>query len=117
MKTRTMIALLTLTAWSFGQTTPVEVKRIPAKPKSIGSDGIPSPEQYPFTKLIGALETAPPKPAPKAVAKLVTDSWPASVTSSNYSTLLDELCFRYEYDYRDRMSIKKVPGAAEVYIN
>jgi RHS repeat-associated protein len=53
---------------------------------------------------------------PKAVAKLVTDSWPSTVSATYYSTLLDELCFRYEYDGKNRMSIKKVPGAAEVWM-
>jgi len=28
----------------------------------------------------------------------------------------NELCFRYEYDYRHRMIVKKQPGAAEVYM-
>jgi RHS repeat-associated protein len=28
----------------------------------------------------------------------------------------DELCFRYEYDQRNRMILKKVPGAGEVYM-
>jgi len=32
------------------------------------------------------------------------------------STLLNEQCFRYEYDYRDRMISKKIPGAGEVYM-
>lgn len=32
------------------------------------------------------------------------------------SSFADELCFRYEYDSRHRMSIKKVPGAAEVWM-
>ncbi|HEX2628261.1 MAG TPA: DUF6443 domain-containing protein, partial [Chitinophagaceae bacterium] len=30
------------------------------------------------------------------------------------STILDEQCFRYEYDERGRMSMKKIPGAGEV---
>lgn len=30
--------------------------------------------------------------------------------------LLKEQCFRYEYDYRNRMIMKKVPGAGEVYM-
>jgi RHS repeat-associated protein len=29
---------------------------------------------------------------------------------------INELCFRYEYDYRDRMIAKKVPGAGWVYM-
>lgn len=30
--------------------------------------------------------------------------------------LAKELCFRYEYDYRNRMIVKQVPGAAPVYM-
>jgi hypothetical protein len=32
------------------------------------------------------------------------------------STTADELCFRYEYDQRKRLYIKKVPGAGEVWM-
>lgn len=32
------------------------------------------------------------------------------------SSLLYELCFRYEYDERHRMIVKKIPGAGEVYM-
>lgn len=32
------------------------------------------------------------------------------------STVLNEQCFRYEYDYRKRMIMKKVPAAGEVYM-
>ncbi len=32
------------------------------------------------------------------------------------TTLLNEQCFRYEYDQRNRMIMKKVPGAGEVYM-
>lgn len=32
------------------------------------------------------------------------------------SSFADELCFKYEYDYRHCMIIKKVPGAAEVWM-
>jgi RHS repeat-associated protein len=31
-------------------------------------------------------------------------------------TILAERCFRYEYDQRNRITMKKVPGAGEVYI-
>jgi RHS repeat-associated protein len=41
-----------------------------------------------------------------------TESVVSSGTIS--STIADELCFRYEYDNRDRMIIKKVPGAGEM---
>jgi RHS repeat-associated protein len=44
---------------------------------------------------------------PRAV-ELLNGSW--IVTQS----LADEFCFRYEYDGRNRMIIKKVPGAGEV---
>ena len=42
---------------------------------------------------------------PKAVDQLVAGSWVMSLS------LLDGLCFRYEYDYRQRMIGKKVPGS------
>ena len=41
--------------------------------------------------------------------ELISGSWTLMDT-----TVLKELCFRYEYDNRSRMIIKKVPGAAEV---
>ncbi len=45
---------------------------------------------------------------PRAVALVNTcGTWTIS------SGIANELCFRYEYDYRNRMSIKKVPGAGE----
>ncbi|MEO8404594.1 MAG: DUF6443 domain-containing protein [Chitinophagaceae bacterium] len=44
---------------------------------------------------------------PKGVEVLATNSWVLS-------SLLNEQCFRYEYDIRSRMIRKKVPGAAEV---
>ncbi len=46
---------------------------------------------------------------PKAVENL-HGSW------SLNTTLLDELCFRYEYDTRNRMIMKKIPGAGIVYM-
>jgi RHS repeat-associated protein len=45
---------------------------------------------------------------PQAVA-LIDGTWVISQSVAN------ELCFRYEYDYRARMIIKKVPGEGEVW--
>ncbi|MET0392151.1 MAG: DUF6443 domain-containing protein, partial [Chitinophagaceae bacterium] len=45
---------------------------------------------------------------PKAVKELAVTGW------SMTPTILDELCFRYEYDARGRVVVKKVPGSAEV---
>jgi len=48
---------------------------------------------------------------PQGIAELL---WAGNWTLTG--TLLDELCFRYEYDQRNRMIIKKVPGAGEVHM-
>lgn len=45
---------------------------------------------------------------PKAVEQLPVGNWQFN------TTLLDEFCFRYEYDQRNRMVMKKVPGVGEV---
>ena len=45
---------------------------------------------------------------PKAVDQIKAAGWTTAVSL----TILDGLCFRYEYDYRQRMLGKKVPGAA-----
>jgi RHS repeat-associated protein len=47
---------------------------------------------------------------PAGVNTLIGNGW--SLTS----TILNEQCFRYEYDARNRMIMKKVPGAGEVYM-
>ena len=47
---------------------------------------------------------------PKAVEWLRVNSW----NLSSSTIVQNELCFRYEYDARGRMVIKKVPGAGEV---
>jgi len=42
-----------------------------------------------------------------------------NVSPSNWvlsTVVLSEQCFRYEYDHRNRMIIKKVPGAGEVWM-
>ncbi len=44
---------------------------------------------------------------PKATQQLVAGNW--NLTQN----ILDELCFRYEYDGRHRTIVKKVPGSAE----
>lgn len=43
--------------------------------------------------------------------ELITGTW-----LLNNATILADQCFRYEYDARKRMIIKKVPGAAAVYM-
>jgi hypothetical protein len=50
---------------------------------------------------------------PRGVELLATNSW-----NINYSSgvILNEQCFRYEYDPNRRMQMKKVPGAGEVYM-
>ncbi len=47
---------------------------------------------------------------PEGVKALPGAGWALS------TTLMNEQCFRYEYDERNRMIMKKVPGAAEVYM-
>jgi RHS repeat-associated protein len=51
---------------------------------------------------------------PKGVAALISaNNWDMRQTDI---TILKELCFRYEYDQRQRMIAKKVPGADWVYM-
>ena len=47
---------------------------------------------------------------PRGVELLIGNSWAFT------TTILDEQCFRYEYDERNRMVMKKVPGAGEVWM-
>ena len=48
---------------------------------------------------------------PKAVEKMSTENtWVLS------ADMLNELCFRYEYDVENRMIMKKVPGAGEIWM-
>ena len=49
---------------------------------------------------------------PKAVEWLLANSW--SFGASGGNQMASELCFRYEYDQRQRMVVKQVPGAGEV---
>ena len=51
---------------------------------------------------------------PAAVIWLQANSWNFSASGGSQVAL--ELCFRYEYDLRNRMIIKKVPGAGEAHM-
>lgn len=50
---------------------------------------------------------------PEGVKLLEANSWNINALSGN---ILNEQCFRYAYDHRNRMIRKKVPGAGEVYL-
>jgi len=50
---------------------------------------------------------------PSGVELLNANSWSTTALSGE---ILNEQCFRYEYDARGRMIMKKVPGAGEVYM-
>jgi RHS repeat-associated protein len=50
--------------------------------------------------------------SPKATRVVYGNAWSISADT----TTINELCFRYEYDWRDRMLAKKVPGAGWVYM-
>jgi len=47
---------------------------------------------------------------PKATQWLIDNGFPS------ISPVAAELCFRYEYDQRNRMAVKQVPGSGEVYL-
>jgi RHS repeat-associated protein len=54
---------------------------------------------------------------PEGVKQLAGSNWQLATTNpAAYATLLAEQTFRYEYDQRNRMIVKKVPGAGEVYM-
>jgi RHS repeat-associated protein len=50
---------------------------------------------------------------PRGVELLIQNGWDITALSN---AILNEQCFRYEYDQRNRMIIKKVPGADPVYM-
>jgi len=50
---------------------------------------------------------------PKGVELLMQNNWDITSLSGD---ILNEQCFRYEYDGRNRLVMKKVPGAGEVYM-
>ena len=51
---------------------------------------------------------------PAGVQWLQSNGW--SFAASGGAQMASNLCFRYEYDYRRRMIIRKVPGAGEVWM-
>jgi hypothetical protein len=50
---------------------------------------------------------------PRGVELLIGNNWNINALTGK---ILDEQCFRYEYDARKRMVKKKVPGAGEVWM-
>jgi len=50
---------------------------------------------------------------PKGVELLAANSWDMTYSSN---VILNEQCFRYEYDKRARMIMKKIPGAGPVWM-
>ena len=50
--------------------------------------------------------------SPRAVKIIYGNSWNVNADT----TTINELCYRYEYDYRHRMEAKKVPGAGWAYM-
>jgi hypothetical protein len=50
---------------------------------------------------------------PLGVELLIQNGWDFSALNGD---ILNEQCFRYEYDHRNRMIMKKVPGAGVVYL-
>ncbi|WP_169749130.1 RHS repeat-associated core domain-containing protein [Flavihumibacter petaseus] len=50
---------------------------------------------------------------PRGVDFMNSNSWPASSVAT-MTKIKDEFCFRYEYDSRGRMILKKIPGAKHV---
>ncbi|HEX7903808.1 MAG TPA: DUF6443 domain-containing protein [Chitinophagaceae bacterium] len=50
---------------------------------------------------------------PKGLELLAANSWSMSYSSG---VIMNEQCFRYEYDSRNRMILKKVPGVGTVYM-
>jgi RHS repeat-associated protein len=53
---------------------------------------------------------------PQAVNYLNANKWAFDATAWNTSTVAKGLCFSYEYDERQRMIIKRVPDAGEVWL-
>ena len=54
--------------------------------------------------------------SPKAIEETLGSSGTLTLPVSVSQAVTDGLCFRYEYDTRGRMTVKKVPDAGEVYM-
>src|SRR5262249_41167315 len=53
---------------------------------------------------------------PRGMELLMQSGWDIAAFNNNSNNILGEQCFRYEYDSHNRMTMKKVPGAGEVYM-
>jgi RHS repeat-associated protein len=53
---------------------------------------------------------------PKAVEQLMANGWAIPASGTQAGGILDGLAFQYAYDGRNRMAMKKVPGAGETYM-
>ncbi|PZR28663.1 MAG: hypothetical protein DI535_05870 [Citrobacter freundii] len=54
---------------------------------------------------------------PVGVQRLYENSWPTPTASAGlWAEILNEQCFQYAYDDRNRMIMKKVPGAGPTYM-
>jgi len=73
-----------------GQPKPVEVKRMPPPAKQAPAESIPSPEKYPFDKLIQTLDgNALPAPVPVKPFAAVGSSVPAAELPKDYNPSKD----------------------------
>lgn len=54
---------------------------------------------------------------PLGVQRLFENNWPTPTTAAGlWAEILAEQCFQYTYDNRNRLTIKKVPGAGPTYM-
>ena len=73
-----------------GQPKPVEVKRMPPSAKQAPAESVPSPEKYPFDKLIQTLDgNAPPTPVPVKPFAAVGGPLPAAELPKDFNPSKD----------------------------
>ena len=53
---------------------------------------------------------------PRGVELLVQSGWDMTAFNNNSNNILNEQCFRYEYDAHGRLIMKKIPGAGDIYM-